>query len=145
MRSLVFEANTWLTYEALRKKDKKLQKTLCQLLKEMLRDDPGRGMGKPEPLNLKTAVDTRRIAQSLDSPGIGGKSQITNEVTTIFPPMPSKSISCTLHPRPTAVFRLKNNLSGLWSRRISQKDRVIYTYDDHHLYIFAIGGHYDQF
>lgn len=37
---------------------------------------------------------------------------------------------------------LKHNLSGLWSRRISQKDRVIYKYDQHYIYIFAIGGHY---
>ena len=40
---------------------------------------------------------------------------------------------------------LKHNLSGLWSRRISQKDRVIYRYDSQYVYIFAIGGHYDQF
>ena len=40
---------------------------------------------------------------------------------------------------------LKHTLSGLWSRRISRKDRVIYTYDDKYVYIFAIGGHYDQF
>jgi len=40
--------------------------------------------------------------------------------------------------------RLKHNLSGLWSRRLSQKDRVIYKYDDHNIFIFAIGGHYDQ-
>ena len=40
---------------------------------------------------------------------------------------------------------LKHNLSGLWSRRISQKDRVIYKFDDEYIYIFAIGGHYDQF
>ncbi len=40
---------------------------------------------------------------------------------------------------------LKHNLSGLWSRRISQKDRVIYKFDDQYIYIFAIGGHYDQF
>ncbi len=37
---------------------------------------------------------------------------------------------------------LKHNLSGLWSRRISQKDRVIYKYDEDYIYIFAIGGHY---
>ena len=88
MRSLVFEGNTWAVYEALRKKDKNLHKALCRLLKEMLRDDPGIGTGKPEPL--------------------------------------------------------KHNLSGLWSRRISQKDRVIYRYDSKYVYIFAIGGHYDQ-
>jgi len=88
MRSLVFEGNTWAVYEALRKKDKNLHNALCRLLKEMLRDDPSTGTGKPEPL--------------------------------------------------------KHNLSGLWSRRISQKDRVIYSYDSQYVYIFAIGGHYDQ-
>lgn len=40
---------------------------------------------------------------------------------------------------------LKHNLSGLWSRRISQKDRLIYKFDHSSVYIFAIGGHYDQF
>lgn len=39
---------------------------------------------------------------------------------------------------------LKHNLSGLWSRRISQKDRLIYRFNDMSIYIFAIGGHYDQ-
>ena len=89
MRSLVFEGNTWTVYEELRLKDKKLHKVLCRLLKEMLRDDPSIGIGKPE--------------------------------------------------------SLKHNLSGLWSRRISQKDRIIYKYDEKYIYIFAIGGHYDQF
>ena len=89
MRSLVIEGNTWRAYEELRKNDKKLHKSLCRLLKEILREDPGTGIGKPEPL--------------------------------------------------------KHNLSGLWSRRISQKDRLIYKYDDEYIYIFAIGGHYDQF
>ncbi|NVK30327.1 MAG: Txe/YoeB family addiction module toxin [Gammaproteobacteria bacterium] len=89
MRSLVFEGDTWSAYELMREKDKKLHKTLCKILKEMLRsDDPSTGLGKPE--------------------------------------------------------ALKHNLSGLWSRRLSQKDRLIYRYDDHAIYIFAIGGHYDQ-
>lgn len=39
---------------------------------------------------------------------------------------------------------LKHNLSGLWSKRISQKDRLIYRFDENRIYIFAIGGHYDQ-
>ena len=37
---------------------------------------------------------------------------------------------------------LKHNLSGLWSKRISQKDRLIYKFDNEYIYIFAIGGHY---
>lgn len=88
MRSLVFEGNTWATYEQLREKDKKLHKSLCKLLKDMLRNDPAAGMGKPEPL--------------------------------------------------------KYSLSGLWSRRLSQKDRLVYKFDEHYIYIFAIGGHYDE-
>lgn len=39
---------------------------------------------------------------------------------------------------------LKHNLTGLWSRRLSQKDRLIYKFDKNYIYIFAIGGHYDQ-
>jgi len=39
---------------------------------------------------------------------------------------------------------LKHNLTGLWSRRISQKDRLIYKFDNKYIYIFAIGGHYDD-
>jgi len=37
---------------------------------------------------------------------------------------------------------LRHGLSGLWSRRLSRKDRVIYRFDDSAIYIFAIGGHY---
>lgn len=40
--------------------------------------------------------------------------------------------------------QLRHNLAGLWSKRISQKDRLIYKFDDQYIYIFAIGGHYDQ-
>ncbi len=67
MRSLVFEGNTWEKYEDLRRKNTALHTNLCKMLKEMLRGNPSKGIGKPEPL--------------------------------------------------------KHNLSGLWSRRLSQKDR----------------------
>ena len=40
---------------------------------------------------------------------------------------------------------LKHKLSGLWSRRLSQKDRLIYKVDDNYIYLFAIGGHYEGF
>lgn len=88
MRSIIFEGNTWNIYEKLRSKDKVLHKNLCKILKEMQREDPTVGPGKPEPL--------------------------------------------------------KHNLLGFWSRRISQKDRLIYKFDDKSIHIFAIGGHYDQ-
>ena len=40
--------------------------------------------------------------------------------------------------------KLKHSLAGLWSRRISQKDRLIYAFDEERIYLFAIGGHYDD-
>ena len=40
--------------------------------------------------------------------------------------------------------KLKHSLVGLWSRRISQKDRLIYAFDEERIYLFAIGGHYDD-
>lgn len=39
---------------------------------------------------------------------------------------------------------LKHNLSGFWSRRISQKDRIVCRFDESSVYIFALGGHYDE-
>jgi toxin YoeB len=89
MRSLVFEGNTWAVYEEIRRKDKKLHKALCRVLKEMLRNEPSTGIGKPE--------------------------------------------------------SLKHKLTGLWSRRISQQDRIIYKFDQRYIFVFAIGGHYDQY
>jgi toxin YoeB len=40
--------------------------------------------------------------------------------------------------------QLKHNLSEMWSRRISQNDRLLYKFDDESVYIFAIGGHYNR-
>ncbi|MBA5249318.1 MAG: Txe/YoeB family addiction module toxin [Gammaproteobacteria bacterium] len=39
---------------------------------------------------------------------------------------------------------LKHKFSGYWSRRISQKDRVVYKFDEDNIYIVIIGGHYDN-
>jgi len=39
---------------------------------------------------------------------------------------------------------LRHDLSGLWSRRLSLKDRLIYRFDEGAIYVMAIGGHYDR-
>ncbi|MBQ0732144.1 MAG: type II toxin-antitoxin system YoeB family toxin [Oleispira antarctica] len=33
---------------------------------------------------------------------------------------------------------MKHNLSSLWSRRLSQKSRMTYKFDDKYTYLFAI-------
>jgi toxin YoeB len=40
---------------------------------------------------------------------------------------------------------LKHELSGLWSRRISKRDRLVYNFDEEQVYLLAIGSHYSQF
>ena len=37
---------------------------------------------------------------------------------------------------------LKHALAGLWSRKLTKKDRVIYNFTDTSIHIFAIGGYY---
>ena len=37
---------------------------------------------------------------------------------------------------------LRGNLSGFWSRRINDKDRLIYGIDDNNVYILACRYHY---
>jgi toxin YoeB len=86
-RGIIFEGDTWERYEALRTSHPQLFRNLCRLLREMQREDPAKGSGKPEPL--------------------------------------------------------KHTLQGLWSRRLSQSDRLIYSFTATHVSILAIGGHYD--
>ena len=38
---------------------------------------------------------------------------------------------------------LKYELAGYYSRRLSDKDRLIYSFDDDNIYVIAIGGHYE--
>jgi toxin YoeB len=87
MRSVVFEGSTWMVYEDLISKDKILHKNLCKILRELQRENPEKGIGKPE--------------------------------------------------------LLKHDMTGIWSRRLSQYDRLIYKFDENSIYIFAIGGHYE--
>ena len=37
---------------------------------------------------------------------------------------------------------LKGNFSGYWSRRVNDKDRLIYRFQDSVIYIFSLKGHY---
>ena len=38
---------------------------------------------------------------------------------------------------------LRHDFAGNWSRRITEKDRLIYRCDDNNIYIAACKGHYD--
>lgn len=38
---------------------------------------------------------------------------------------------------------LRHDFTGYWSRRITDKDRLIYRFDENNIYIAACKGHYD--
>ncbi len=40
--------------------------------------------------------------------------------------------------------QLKADLSGLWSRRLNKKDRVIYKIEEDTVYILSAMGHYEE-
>ena len=39
---------------------------------------------------------------------------------------------------------LKHALSGLWSRRIDRKNRIVYAIDGNDIFIISCKGHYEQ-
>lgn len=39
---------------------------------------------------------------------------------------------------------LRHELSGYWSRRITEKERLIYKIEDDEIYIISCKGHYDD-
>lgn len=39
---------------------------------------------------------------------------------------------------------LRGNLSGMWSRRINQKDRIVYKVHENEIEVFSFKGHYDE-
>lgn len=39
---------------------------------------------------------------------------------------------------------LKENLSGIWSRRIDEENRIVYYIDSNILYIISCRGHYEK-
>ncbi len=39
---------------------------------------------------------------------------------------------------------LKNNLTGLWSRKIDAKNRIIYEYTNENVIIYSCKDHYDD-
>lgn len=39
---------------------------------------------------------------------------------------------------------LKHQLTEKYSRHLSEKDRLVYSFDDECIYIHSIGGHYDD-
>jgi len=85
-RKLAWTEEAWKDYIYWQTQDKKTLKRINKLLDDIRRNDPFKGIGKPEPL--------------------------------------------------------KENLSGFWSRRIDDTNRLVYAVDEEHITVISCRYHY---
>lgn len=88
MSEKIWSDDAWRDYLYWQTQDKKTQKRINLLIKDIERNGPLEGIGEPEPL--------------------------------------------------------KGNLQGEYSRRINEKDRLVYHIEDGRIYIASCKGHYDD-
>jgi len=70
-----------------------------------------------------------------------GNKDILSKIEKIFNELKEHTYTGTGKPEP-----LKHNLQGLWSRRINQKDRLVYEVVENivTVYILSAIGHYED-
>jgi len=85
-KKLAWTDEAWQDYIYWQTQDKKTLKRINRILDDIRRDDPFKGIGKPEPL--------------------------------------------------------KENLSGFWSRRIDDTNRLVYVVDEEHITVISCRYHY---
>lgn len=85
-KKLAWTDEAWQDYIYWQTQDKKTLKRINKILEDIKRDDPFKGIGKPEPL--------------------------------------------------------KENLSGFWSRRIDDTNRLVYVVDEEHITVISCRYHY---
>ena len=59
-------------------------------------------------------------------------------INTLLKSIDRKGYSCIGNPEP-----LKDNLSGWWSVRIDQQNRIVFRIEDDTLRIYSCAGHYE--
>jgi len=140
--NLVFAPQAWEDYLYWQATDKKMVRRIHELLKDTVRS-PFEGIGKPEPLNLKTEMaegesaavigPTRLPASRVASPDRCNRCEPGSLVEPSTTPSSSLSLS---------VSRLKHAFSGYWSRRIDSEHRFVYRVTEHGLMIAQLRLHY---
>ena len=84
---------------------------------------------------------TENAKRDLQKQKKSGKRSLLIKIDKIFNELKEHPFSGTGKPE-----LLKYNLQGLWSRRINQKDRLIYEVNENivTVYILSAVGHYDD-
>lgn len=65
--------------------------------------------------------------------------KIIKKIETLLKSMKANPFSGIGKPEP-----LKENLSGYWSRRINEKDRIVYFVENDIITIYSLRGHYNK-
>lgn len=60
------------------------------------------------------------------------------KISALIDEMKETPFSGTGKPEP-----LKHHLAGIWSRRITKEDRIVYSVNEKHLVIHSLKGHYE--
>jgi toxin YoeB len=68
-----------------------------------------------------------------------GNKTVLNKLNSFLLELVNHPFSGTGKPEP-----LKYSLSGLWSRRLDQSNRLIYQVEGDIVYILAVWGHYEE-
>ncbi len=70
-----------------------------------------------------------------------GNISTNKKITSIFKDLENNPYTGVGNPE-----KLKHNLAGLWSRRINQKDRIVYEVKENIVTVFVLSamGHYDD-
>lgn len=68
-----------------------------------------------------------------------GNNQVMKRITALLNDILEHPFTGIGKPEP-----LKENLQGLWSRRITDQHRIIYSVNDGKLYVYALRYHYTK-
>ncbi len=86
-------------------------------------------------------IFTKTALKDIDVWKKSGNKSVLKKIETILNELIESPTSGTGQPE-----ELKHNFSGYWSRRISQKDRIVYSIDEENseVIIYLIKGHYED-
>jgi len=83
-------------------------------------------------------VYTDKALEDVKAWRLSGNKKMLEKISALIDEMKETPFSGTGKPEP-----LKHHLAGIWSRRITKEDRIVYSVNEKHLVIHSLKGHYE--
>lgn len=87
---------------------------------------------------IEKIIYTQEALNDISFWKISGNDKIRKRITKLLQSIQQTPFEGIGKPEP-----LKYNHAGKWSRRITQKDRLIYEVSDKEIIVYALRGHYE--